>query len=117
MTTELEKQFFDTFEIEQKQVCGRKNSCNNYVNYKDCNGCYAYKYPKITDLHYLELICILNKFHKENYQCCTLLIGATIERLKYEILSELMECSTNLGIEVSKCNKIKHQVQELFKGE
>lgn len=62
MTTDLEKQFFSTFGIEPRQTCKVASTCNNYVNYNDCNGCNSYKYPQITDRHYLELIEILLSF-------------------------------------------------------
>ena len=60
MTNELEKTFFDTFGIEPKQTCKVTSTCNNYVNYNDCNGCNSYKYPQISDRILLELICIIS---------------------------------------------------------
>lgn len=60
MVTKLEKQFFKTFGIEPRQTCKVTSTCNNFVNYNDCNGCNSYKYPQITDHILLKLICIAN---------------------------------------------------------
>lgn len=105
MTTELEKTFFDTFGIEKKQTCVSKDTCNNYVNYQDCNGCNAYNYPQITDHILLELICILSKYQKN--------VGSLLEicetdknSIKEEILDMLIFRDTAL----------KHQVQAIFEG-
>lgn len=107
MTIELEQQFFDTFGIEPKQVCGRMRVCNNYVNYNDCNGCNSYKYPQITDKHYLELICILAS-NPIRILFESMLSGIKeVELLKNSIL---FTCIANK-------NTIKHQVQEIFKGD
>lgn len=55
MTTDLEKQFFDTFEIEKR--CEFDKYC------KDCKTCGCYHYPRLTNRILLELICIaLNTF-------------------------------------------------------
>ena len=108
MPTDLEKQFFDTFEIQERCIF---NCC------KECEKCGCYHYPIITDWHYLELICALNKHNYENYQCCTLLIGQTVEKVKKDILAELIENLTNYELNTIKYNKFKHQVQAIFKGE
>lgn len=66
MTTELEKQFFDTFGIEPRKVkiCRNINHCPK--KYKLCDDdCKHWQvvrtdYPQITDTHYLQLICYLS---------------------------------------------------------
>lgn len=56
MTTDLEKQFFDTFGIEKTcPIMNEVGWCGH-----DCSLCGAYKYPTITDRILLELICILS---------------------------------------------------------
>lgn len=54
MTTDLEKQFFDTFGIEER--CDFDRYCEG------CEDCVYCNYPQITDRHYLELIEILLNF-------------------------------------------------------
>lgn len=107
MTTDIEKQFFDTFGIEPRQTCKSKRVCNNYVNYNDCNGCNAYKYPQITDRILLELICILSQHYsweEENW----FLSCDSIDYLKQFILSHLIELQKHTWF----CSK--QQVQALF---
>lgn len=103
MTTELEKTFFDTFGIEPKL-----NDCNwqcqkpskliyMCANNNDCEHCK--EYPQITDRHYLELICLLNR------QRCYYFESITLKNLKEEIL---MFC-------MNEANRLKHRVQAIFK--
>lgn len=98
MTTELEKQFFDTFGIEPETGIG-------LVKFKEPH------YPQITDRHYLELICIINKFdiyfdyfYQEDYGV-----------LKETILEDCI--NLNCKLEQERFNKLKHQVQAIFEGE
>lgn len=96
MTNELEKQFFDTFGIEEGEL-----------EYPD-NFTY---YPEITDHILLELICIL---HKYSNRSCLLVqpYGENIEQLKKETLTSLIIFYKN----TSRYRKsIYNQVQELFK--
>lgn len=60
MTTELEKQFFDTFGIEPKYKTCVFKYCKNKKEY-DCENCddREWHYPQITDKQYLELICMV----------------------------------------------------------
>jgi hypothetical protein len=61
MTTDLEKQFFDTFGIEPKidcDRCGAKEFASEQCYQTEC----VPAYPLITDRHYLELIEILLSF-------------------------------------------------------
>lgn len=96
MTTDLEKQFFDTFGIEPKtnQVYGMQ------LDY------HIEDYPQITDRILLELICILVKFQKDNNSYLKIL-STTKDDIKAEILDMLIHREFAL----------KHQVQALFKEE
>ena len=67
MTTEIEKTFFDTFGIEQREhkecECDYLNCPNPEI--EECEECYYYKtykfdYPTISDRILLKLICIAN---------------------------------------------------------
>ena len=107
-TTELEKQFFKTFGIEPKtnREYGYRMAIYNEEGTEEIKF-----YPEITDRHYLELICIINKFdiyfdyfYQEDYRV-----------LKETILEDCINLDCKL--EQERFNKLKHQVQELFKGE
>lgn len=94
MTTEIEKQFFDTFGIKPKEqeVFVLKRMV-------------VKEYPEITDRILLELICILTRWHldeREPYE----IMSINMEQLKSQILSD------SLGI--AKCVKTKQQVRTLF---
>ena len=89
MTNKTEKQFFDTFGIEEREL-----------DYPD-NFTY---YPEITDRILLELICILSE-SPISISFDTLMLGASdVEKLKGYILLGCMG--------FAKC--IKHQVYTLF---
>ena len=128
MTTELEKQFFDTFGIEPKLLfydltrlkegdyLERGGRCNanwqgetkeetirrfsqNGWKVLKCEEVYCY--PQITDKHYLELICILGYFETvHNPNNC--------EELKKYILDYY------LNLDNSEIIELKHQVQAIF---
>ena len=53
MTTELEKQFFDTFGIEPYREPSREYNSDGEI----CS--WYIEYPQITDKQYLELICMV----------------------------------------------------------
>lgn len=93
MTTELEKKFFETFGIEER--CEKDKHCCNWL-------CDSYQYPQITDRILLELICKTSIVITED---CN-----SVKKLKNGVLKVLI----NLA-QIN--NDIKHQVQELFKGE
>lgn len=93
MTTELEKQFFDTFGIEERCIL---NCC------KKCKKCGCYHYPRITDRHYLELILVYSEI--SNLPICY----STVEGFKEAILECFIEDSEDYN---------KHQVQAIFEGE
>ena len=100
MTTDLEKQFFDTFGIEPRQwykiSMGKKGNFYNEPSHKS--------YPQITDRILLELICILSKYQKD--------VGSLLEicetdknSIKEEVLDML----------IFRDIALKQQVQALFK--
>ena len=97
MTNELEKTFFDTFEIEAKtnKVCGIQ--LDYHIN----------EYPQITDRILLELICICNSTYINGYTNYFMATGKTKEELKEEILKKCIALSKD----------IKHQVRTLFEEE
>jgi hypothetical protein len=126
MTTELEKQFFDTFGIEPKyqdtctveekywdneELANEYGTFDQYMNAKcgnqencslECSCAYQKEiYPQITDRHYLELILIISEI--DSLSTCY----DTVEHFKEGIL----ECFIEDGEE------FKHQVQAIFKGE
>ena len=74
MTTDLEKQFFDTFEIEPD---------TSEVAYFTGN----MGYPQITDRHYLELLCI---FHNSPICLGGVNLGS-VELLKERLLASFIQ--------------------------
>lgn len=118
--TELEKQFFDTFEIEPDvescyRNCYHKCETKSYLNCKDCNDATVI-YPQITDNALLELILI--NMHNED------LFGypTNIQELKDNTLKQLIEtynkfstCVTCDGEYQQRSKYIKQQVQDVFK--
>ena len=130
MTTEFEKQFFDTFGIEPKQFIkdfptrekasafGRKITgipkynkdkfeIGSYTNNIDIFQVHWKEYPQITDRQYLELICIISNYCQTKLQCDYQLYSVNIDELRKEVLRDCMEHSEHF----------KHQVQAIFKGE
>lgn len=121
MTTDIERQFFDTFGIEPKLSC-KPWECPQYGAHgrdkcvkklcavdEDCwkNKEYTsayYEYPQITDRILLELICI-NAKSQDMYQDYYRIRSRNYDNLKFEILGDCM------------CERedIKQQVQSLFK--
>ena len=102
MTTDLEKQFFDTFGIEADQWCkiGINKDGNFYQEPTDK------RYPQITDTHYLKLHCLLNSIDQPPY-------GQNVEELKKDILI----CSIGIfgkNETTTFFEDFKHQVQALF---
>ncbi len=101
MTTDIEKLFFETFNIEKRQV-----DCEQLLRLdcEDCKTCEysVYEYPEITDRILLELICIamgIIDFGSSN-----------VEGLKEVVLTVLVEYTDEEEIE-----EIKQQIQSLFK--
>ena len=130
MTTDIERQFFETFGIEPKHNDGCEISdrywaneenadkyitFDNYMNTfcpeSDSGACFAtcpfayYKeeYPQITDRILLELICIGTQFFAE----LVLLTSDNIEDLKEQVLI--------IYLKTAYKEKITRQVRTLFK--
>ena len=108
MTTDLEKQFFDTFGIEPKKGCTAYDKfteeeadiiCNDR-----CRACLYFDdvYPQISDRILLELICIL----RTSDALLPIFCSNNIEELKLEILSDIIRIQSRVDV--------KPQVQALF---
>ena len=110
MTTDLEKQFFDTFGIKPKKGCTAYDKLEEHEADTICNDecleCLYFddRYPQITDHILLKLICILSKYQKD--------VGSLLEicetdknSIKEEVLDML----------IFRDIALKQQVQALFK--
>lgn len=98
MTTDLEKQFFDTFGIKEKYV---SHYDELYPDYKH----YTMEYPQITNRHYLELIILVNSpYYEIEY------VYTDVQDLKVSILEQAIKCYKNDKLFT------KH-IQALFKEE
>jgi hypothetical protein len=113
MTSELEKQFFDTFGIEPKKLNFKTMNCA--CGCHDCENCDKYKnnfsksYPQITDRILLELICLCCKaFNLLNIEL-SVVFAFNIDEIKQSILTRLIWLD-----EVYHNKDIKHQVRTLF---
>ena len=105
MTNELEKQFFNTFNIEPIG-CNDNKNCTGAL---DCTQCPNAKYPQITDSILLELICICCKaFNLLNIEL-SVVFAFNIDEIKQSILTRLIWLD-----EVYHNKDIKHQVRTLF---
>jgi hypothetical protein len=105
MTTDIERQFFDTFGIPQ--LCC-KEYITNCLKYGECEECKNYDstfgtYPQITDRILLELICI-NAKSQDMYQDYYRIRSRDYNNLKIEILGDC----------ICEREDIKQQVQALF---
>ena len=116
MTTELEKQFFDTFGIEHEE---RYYNCKDNLEGKcmikcPCECCNKseeiYCYPEITDETLLKLICINNScaFEQKTIIWEEVIMPTSYKYLKESVLSLLM-------LHKKDFSELKHQVQQLFK--
>lgn len=97
MTTELEKQFFDTFGIEPKYKTCVFKYCKNKKEY-DCENCddREWHYPQITDRILLELICVCSQYGFYP-------TARNIKDLKLKVLKRLLKLKKNLK------NNYEHQ--------
>ena len=143
MTTELEKQFFDTFEIEPKKIylcphCKTKLGGCTWVGDEQRFEClYSwgehpyymgkeveekaiidYEYPQITDRHYLELISA--QLRVDKLTNVTFAPNnthtSTIKGLQELILGGSILCYKTLlkNNFIKAAEDYKHQVQQLF---
>ena len=106
MTNKLEKQFFDTFNIEPIG-CNDNKNCTGVL---DCTQCPNAKYPQITDRILLELICILTKSFDYADQNWLTKCNNTKE-LKVSVLRLLLLYPTSI------IEEYKYQVRTLFEEE
>jgi hypothetical protein len=110
MTSELEKQFFDTFGIEPKrgvELTIDPTTDDNVMN----EHWVCYGYPQITDTHYLKLIAIMSK----ELAMIVNLLEENLEDLKSEILKKcVMYYHINAQAWGDCADKFKHQVRTLF---
>jgi hypothetical protein len=110
MTTELEKEFFDTFGIE---AISKWHKCKDY----SCVCCDEYDncakrefiYPEITDRVLLELICIFSQHC--NFGRWNKYAMHSIDDFKYIILSQLIAYQNK-----RYTYGIQEKIQQLFKG-
>ena len=104
MTNELEKQFFNTFNIEPIG-CNDNKNCTGVL---DCTQCHNAKYPQITDSILLELIFILTTLLDTTvYEDVFITVAKNREELKKDIFQECMLYKQH----------IKQQVRRLFEEE
>ena len=129
MTTEIEKQFFNTFGIEPDMCIHAKYGYESpegtwYFCNKNRDRCWTYpsssttckyretSYPEITDRILLELICILSEWRTYLDSSYTIKANNTLH-LKQDILKDFLELFK--WYEFKKCEKgIKQQVRTLF---
>lgn len=120
--SEIEKQFYKTFEIEPKLLITKDDweKCKNLPRAEEL----FKQYPKITDCILLELIsiCVLYGWHLCRYWNGNQDFVYENQRLKPEerfcvIDTDLKNATLILLIELVNKEGIKHQVQALFKGE
>ena len=116
MTSELEQKFYDTFEIEP---LSKWHKCKDY----SCIYCDEYEfcsreefiYPRITAEKLLEMICII--LNAEGL--LTINTEGNIADIKDFVLRFLIGkvSKNNPYCHYKTKNKIKHQIQQLFKEE
>lgn len=125
MTTELEQEFFKTFEIKKLKYywCKRFDrtsiaDCNGIkkpeIHCAKCENGYIkeYYYPEITDSKLLEMICIMNKhIHKHNEFALCPVAGENLEEVKNYML-RLFNFNQPLLEKI-----FIQEIQQLFKGE
>lgn len=120
MTTDIERQFFETFNIKRREYahCCSMGCTNPNTDCDNCEYHEVYKsdYPEITDRILLELIVII-MFHEDLYG-----FPRNVKDLKEDVLRQLMEtynefynCVTCDGEYQQTAKQIKQQIQALFK--
>ncbi|MBQ3421652.1 MAG: hypothetical protein IJH34_08265 [Romboutsia sp.] len=99
MTSELEEQFYKTFDIEKQ-----------YRTFEDDYGKYQTHeklYPDITAEKLLEMICVLSQWDEDN---CYQILTNNVQDLKNEILNDCLIFKQKL-----KNKYFDVQIQQLFK--
>lgn len=119
MTTELEKQFFDTFGVEPRDnFKGCKSGITFYTygcNMPSCKGCSKEirekEYPPITDRILLELICLNNRHYVTLED---LICPKNIETIKESVLKKYIKRNKEF-VDNGYSGFYLKQVQALFK--
>lgn len=113
MTTDIERQFFETFNIKRREYahCCSMGCTNPNTDCDNCEYHEVYKsdYPEITDRILLELICILNNYGKNDTW------AVSVENLKDCILVNCIKVIKEKDLKEISLNNFKHQIQALFK--
>ena len=125
MTNELEKTFFDTFEIEPKSVkrtlklamqgYGESDLPEDLKQFISSQAQVYNVYPRITDRILLELICILNQIDLDFYGEDDYFTAINYEGLKKEVIAKCKRLADKNAYSEFTGEHIKAQVQALFK--
>ena len=125
MTNELERTFFDTFEIEPKSVKRTLKLAMQGYDESDLpedlkqfisSQAQVYNvYPEITDRILLELICILNQIDLDFYGEDDYFTAINYEGLKKEVIAKCKRLADKNAYSEYTGEHIKAQVQALFK--
>ena len=110
MIDELEKIFFNTFNIEPIG-CNDNKNCAGVL---DCTQCPNVKYPQITDRILLELICIINQMDLYFYDELYYFTAFNYKDLKEEVISKCKRLADKNALSEVTGEHIKHQVRTLF---
>lgn len=117
MTTDLEKQFFETFGIEPRDnFKGCESGITFYTygcNMPSCKGCSKEirqkEYPQISDRILLELICIIQQLKDVDY------LKEFVLKYITDLYRTNSESVSNTDRYQTIAKDIKHQVRTLFK--
>ena len=112
MTTDLEKQFFDTFGVEPKYRDYRTKNGKIYDNKNPENRNIRLCYPQITDRILLELICFNNRHYVTLED---LICPKNIETIKESVLKKFIKRNKEF-VDNGYSGFCLKQVQALFKG-
>lgn len=109
----IEEKFYKTFGIEPKVYCKHFNYVNSECDRKNnkCKDCIGVKkeYPEITSDIILKLICIYIGYER-------IYMGTfELDHFKRFMLASLIDLYKEMR-DVNKKERLKHQVQSLFKG-
>lgn len=125
MTTEIERTFFDTFEIKPKSVKRTLKLAMQGYDESDLpedlkqfisSQAQVYNvYPEITDRILLELICILNQVDLDFYGEDDYFTAINYEGLKKEVIARCKRLADKNAYLEFTGEHIKAQVQALFK--
>ena len=125
MTTEIERTFFDTFEIKPKSVKRTLKLAMQGYDESDLpedleqfisSQAQVYNvYPKITNRILLELVCIFNQIDLDFYGEDDYFTAINYEGLKKEVIAKCKRLADKNAYSEFTGEHIKAQVQALFK--